>query len=76
MDPILDPSPCCSPYLHLYITFERKKNGFVNLNEIFTAFKLSGAAIHVLKKWHGLCVHFLVGGRNGTGEMLQPLPST
>lgn len=29
-----------------------------------------------LQKCHGLCVHFLVGDRNGTREVLQPLPRT
>lgn len=48
----------------------------MNLNKIFTTFNLSDAAIHVLTKLYGLCGHFLVGDRNGTREMLQPLPST
>lgn len=46
------------------------------MNKIFTAFNLSDAAIHVFTKWCGLCGHFLVGDRNGTREMLQPLPGT
>jgi len=53
-----------SPYLHLYVASERKKNyGFVKLSETVTALNNSSAVKLALTRQRDLWVHFMKNSR-------------